>query len=890
MSRTMDGIFGIVAVLIAGFFFVSLILGVIAFARTYSLQSEIAQLQRALLAREPQEHPPAAEQATTEPAQPMAYSYGAPPADSASIPTQFPTIDVLESAASTPHIERPAKANLEDVIGGKWLNAVGLLAMLLGTAFFLKYAFDNNWIGPVGRVALGLVAGSAVLVVSEWIYRRGWMYFSEGLTALGAAILYLSLYAAWNFYHLIAPESAFAGLAIVTALLIAIALRRDSQRLATLALLGGYATPLLVSTGHDAQVALFSYLALLNAGLLWMAMARDWRTLSVSFVFTLLYGVIWYTHFYDPTKLTTSLIFASIFFLQFASLPAVLARRDGVLRPDSAALTLLNAGWYLFALDTMLYGSHRWLLTAAVLATSVLFLVLAASMPRRSEKGQALARPIFGTIAFALITVAIPIRLQGQWIDMAWAVEGALLVWIGLRLQTAWLRWNGVAVLIIVAVYLFASPIEVDRAFLNARFATFLTVIAALSVVRWLSQRYAAILEPGEESGYRAFSVAANAFAVYELSAETLQAVSHGVETLAAQSALQAYGLTLVWVMYAVALALFAYVRNSGLVRWQAWILFALVLVKAPAADFLVSPYAPDSLAPLRAMIFLAAVGAMAVALFLARHHATPAPQGERTIFTWFEVAINIYAVWALSVIAAQAFAGPDRGRLLFQTPAEQVLAVTVAWTVYALGLAVFAYMRGSSMARWQAWCLFALVLLKAPATDFSTTVDPHGPLAYARMLVFAFVFCALLVALVLGRRGAPITDTGTKFLRVLEVGLNIYGVWALSLVVWQAFSGPPASAAVSWGAAQQLGLSLAWTIYAVALIAIGVWRESALIRWQALALFALVIFKAFFFDLSLLAVGYRIASFLVLGLMLLGASFLYQRRLFRRQPQEPPL
>jgi uncharacterized membrane protein len=907
MSQAMDGMFGSFLLLIAGSFLIALILGVIAFARTFALQREIATLRRSLQTTEQPVQAPSADRPAAEVSQPMAYSYDAPvdtspperareplpyqPVPTVTTNTRFPTTDEIDAAASTTHDARPVRANLEDVIGGKWLNAVGLLAVLLGTAFFLKYAFDNNWIGPVGRIALGLVAGSAVLVVSEWIYRRGWIYFSEGLTALGAAILFLSLYAAWNFYHLIAPEAAFAGLAVVTALLIAIALRRDSQRLATLALLGGYATPLLVSTGHDAQVPLFSYLTLLNGGLLWMAIARDWRALSLSFVFTLLYGVIWYTHFYDPTKLAASLIFASIFFLQFASLPAVLARRDGILRPDSVALTLLNAGWYLFALDTMLYGSHRWLLTAAVLATSVLFLMLTSVMPRRSEKGQALARPIFGTIAFALITVAIPIRLQGQWIDMAWAVEGALLVWTGLRLQTAWLRWNGVAVLVVVAVYLFASPIDVDRAFLNGRFATFLVVVAAFGAVRWLSQRYASILEPSEESGYRAFGIAANAFAVYELSAETLRAIPYGGSFSGATAALQAGGLTLVWVMYAVVLAAFAYIRNSGLVRWQAWILFALVICKAPVADFIVATGAYDGLAGFRALVFLVAVGAMALALFLSRRHTTPAAPAERSVFMWLEVAINVYAVWALSVVVTHALSSPTFARALLpgQVLDAQLLAVTLAWTLYALGLATYAYRRGSDSVRWQAWCLFALVLLKAPVTDFSTEVAPHTALWYLRMVVFAFVFGAMLVTLVLGRRGAPLSDNAKTLLRALEVAVNIYGVWACSLIIWQGFSGPPASASVTWSAAQQLGLSLAWTIYAVALIGVGVWRDSALIRWQALALFALVIIKAFFFDLSLLAVGYRIASFLVLGLMLLGASFLYQRRLFRRQPQEPP-
>lgn len=902
----MDAFFGIGAVMIVGFFVVASFLGVLAFARTSALQREIAVLKLIIPRRERSATAPSEEERPVESPEPMAYSYGAAANESDAqsgepepstpsraerpLPEPAPraAVSLTEASSATP--DKPiTHVDLEDIIGGKWFNAIGLLAILLATAFFLKYAFDSNWIGPIGRVALGVVAGSAVLVVSEWIFRRGWIYFAEGLTALGAGILYLSLYAAWNFYHLIAPEAAFAGLAVVTGLLIAIALRRDSQRLAALALLGGYAAPLLVSTGHDAQVPLFSYLALLNAGLLWMAVKRDWRSLSASFLFTLLYGAVWYTHFYDPSKLGASLIFATIFFLQFACLPAILARRDGALRPDGVALTLLNAAWYLFALDTMLYGSHRWLLTAAVLATGLFFIALTTLVPKLSGKGHAQARPIFGSIAFALVTVAVPIRLQGQWIDMAWAVEGALLVWTGLRSDTPWLRWNGVAVLIIVAVYLFASPLSADRAFVNGRFATFVVVVGAFAVVRWLTQRYESVIDQGEEAGYRAIGIAANAFAIYELSAETLRALRPAGDTFATSLPLQIFGVTLLWVVYALALAAFAYARDSAVVRWQAWFLFAIVLCKAPLADFFTGTNGTAGVPAIRALTFVVAVAAMALALSLSRRHATVASAAERSIFDWFEVAINVYAVWALTVVVSQLFGQPSIGRveLSLQMP-QQALAVTGAWALYALGLAVYAKARVSHIACWQALCLFAFVLLMAPGTDFSTNLAPHDSLSFPRVLVFAGIFCTLLVTLVVLRR-TGLGETERTVLRILEVGLNVFGVWALSVVIWQAFAGPPASAAVSWSAAQQLGISLAWTIYAVVLIGIGVWRESSLIRWQALALFAMVILKAFLFDLSLLTLGYRIASFMVLGLMLLGASFLYQRRLFRRQPQEPP-
>jgi len=133
-------------------------------------------------------------------------------------------------------------------------------------------------------------------------------------------------------------------------------------------------------------------------------------------------------------------------------------------------------------------------------------------------------------------------------------------------------------------------------------------------------------------------------------------------------------------------------------------------------------------------------------------------------------------------------------------------------------------------------------------------------------------VFAVLGVTLLLtDRNAARLPENERPMLRTFQVALNVFGVWALSVEVWHML-GP---------SAQQLGLSLVWTIYAGILIVIGIRRESALVRWQALVLFGCVIFKVITVDLSMLAIVYRIASFFALGVILLGASFLYQKRLF---------
>jgi len=167
----------------------------------------------------------------------------------------------------------------------------------------------------------------------------------------------------------------------------------------------------------------------------------------------------------------------------------------------------------------------------------------------------------------------------------------------------------------------------------------------------------------------------------------------------------------------------------------------------------------------------------------------------------------------------------------------------------------------------------------KAPLYDFNTPLRSDHPFLNMRFLMSVVVFASLATTLLLSHRfAARIADGERPVLRVFQVALNAFAVWALSVEAWHGL-GP---------SARQFGLSLVWTAYAGVLILIGIRRDSALVRWQALVLFGFVILKAIAVDLGMLAIGYRIASFFALGAILLGASFLYQRRLFGRSQAKP--
>jgi len=237
------------------------------------LEQRIAHLEKSLPA---QPEPVAPVPAVEAPAYPK-------PAPRATVPPGPIPIPAPPAAPGT---------SLESKVGLTVVNRIGVLTLVLGVAFFFKWAVDNNWIGPAGRVVLGLLAGLATLGIADVIWRKRQQVFAQGITATGIAIIYLSVYAAFDFYHLIPQSAAFAMMVATTATAAVLALRYNSYAIAALAFAAGYLTPLLLSTHEDHPWFLFSYLLLLNFAATELAKRGNWRGLEIiSFIATtLIYG------------------------------------------------------------------------------------------------------------------------------------------------------------------------------------------------------------------------------------------------------------------------------------------------------------------------------------------------------------------------------------------------------------------------------------------------------------------------------------------------------------------------------------------------------------------------------------------------------------------------
>src|SRR5712692_7829821 len=181
----------------------------------------------------------------------------APPPEAAPAPPPEPAPPPAVSLEISPAMAAPRQ--LETVIGQKWLGWIAVILIFFAAAFFLKYAFESRWIGETGRVALGIVAGLAFLWAGFDRHRRGWHYFSQVLTAGGTVLLYLSIYAAYGYYRLIEPSSAFVFLALVVVGAHLLAFGYGSRAIAIMGLAGGFLVPVLLAGRRDAYSILFSY-------------------------------------------------------------------------------------------------------------------------------------------------------------------------------------------------------------------------------------------------------------------------------------------------------------------------------------------------------------------------------------------------------------------------------------------------------------------------------------------------------------------------------------------------------------------------------------------------------------------------------------------------------
>ena len=516
-----------------------------------------------------------------------------PPMPLSAVAAQLPPLQV---PTLTVEPKRGAE-ELESTIGKLWLNRIGILAILIGASYFIKYAFDNGWIGPSGKITLGLLAGIGLVLWSERFRNQGYEVFSYSLKAVGIGTLYLSLWGAFQIYHLVPSAVAFIAMIVVTASTIGLALSQDAEILAAFAMIGGFSTPVLLSTGQNHEVVLFCYVGLLDAAILGMVTFKPWRRLlGGSFIGTATLYVGWFGDYYtrEQRALTGffTLLFGGIFAVIPLLTPLTKSRWRGGFSITLTLLPLVNAAALFLALFAM-YDHERVTLTWYSLGLAAAYLGLSSQFKRRAAGDKDIVNVInllHIAIAIAFITIAIPLKLNSHWITIGWLIESAVLLFVAVQTKTDFLRYfAGTTLALGIARLLLFDNFHVQTLIFNARVATYLVAIAILGGIVAAGERYAST----QELHFVRFAgVCLNVLALIALTLEASDffnrqlAEWYQIHEQAAYGPIQQiqlarnFSYSAIWLVYGAGLMTVGFRNRSAFVRWQALVLIAITIAK----------------------------------------------------------------------------------------------------------------------------------------------------------------------------------------------------------------------------------------------------------------------------------------------------------------------
>jgi len=562
-------------------------------ATIHELQARVAQLEAAVrLPREqrPIQHTPIPPIQQPSEIQPGPITPGPEPAPP---PPQVTTPPVSAPVYTRPHIDAQ---KLESMIGRRWVGWAAVALILFAAAFFLKYAFDNRWIGELGRVSIGVAAGVILTVLGFRYHHRGWRVFSQILTAGGVVLLYLSAYAAFGYYHLVTQKAAFIYLVILVSEAAALALLYEAPAIAIMALIGGFLSPILLHSDRDQYKSLFGYIFALDVGAL--ALLKHWPGLSsLAFAGTHLLFWLWYAEKYHPHKLSAVMIFQTAVFLAFLAAYTIrqIVRRANATIEDLLLLLLNPFVFFATSYHLLNPSYHDWMGVFAI-AMAVVYAGSTKLLLDRlaAKRGEAL---ILIGVAITFITLAIPIQLRSNWITMAWAVEALVVLWTAIETKSkrlhalAWILFTlALGKLVVWDTSSIAWRTTFTPVF-NRYFLSSLFVIVCFFGAAWLYHR----LGDQKEVFAPQLKVIAAVVGIIALwflmSVEvhtffSMRAASYTEwEEIKRERWLGQMALSVLWALYAAVLATIGFVRRSASVRWAALILFAIAIVKAMLVD-----------------------------------------------------------------------------------------------------------------------------------------------------------------------------------------------------------------------------------------------------------------------------------------------------------------
>ena len=798
-----------------------------------------------------------------------------------------------ETTAAPPPLP-PAEPGIEERIGTRWVVWIGGLTLALGGFFLVRYSIEAGLLGPRVRTLLGGLFAVALLLAGEGTRRKQSMADIEALpmanipailTAAGTAVAFATVYAAYALYGFIAPATAFILLGLVALGTLAAALLHGPA-LGGLGVVGAFATPILVSSEKPDFWALYIYLAIVTAAALGLARARLWRWLAIT---TIVLALLWLLPVikFDPPEVGPYAFHVVIGFALAAALvvcgfmfgPPI---GEGRIEPVSSG----SLAAYLFgATLIVLVSSHAdaALATFSVLVAATLFVAWRATAATGAIPAAALlvfvvfaewairgnpevlvlpGGPLPGMGGPALTEPSVTLHLIAAAIFAVGFGGCGFLVQGRSNNAATPVLWSAAAVFVPLAllIALYGRIAHLDR---SISFAILAVVLAA------------------------AFGAATEALARRErrpgllISTALFATGTLGALALALTFALEKGWLTIALALMSLGTSWISLQRPIPFLRTLAAVLAAIVVLRVgyepriagdavgttpifnwllwgygiPAASFWIGSYflrRRGDDAPLRT-VEAAAILFTVLLVFMEIRHAINGGDIYRAVPSLSEFALQVCAALALAI-------GLERLRIHTGSIVHNVAAVL---------LTLFAGLVG----------VFGLLLLENPMLSWITLTG-----RFINLLLLAYALPAVLMLLlsyaVAGRRPAVYANT-------IAAGALVFALSYLTLEIRRLYHGANIIEGLT-GDAEQYTYSIAWLIFGVVLLGVGILVNSQRARLASAVVIALTILKAFVVDMSTLTGVYRALSFICLGLVLVAIGWLYQRILFRRRP--PPL
>jgi uncharacterized membrane protein len=772
--------------------------------------------------------------------------------------------------------------------GGNTIVRIAVVLLFIGVAFLLRFAAEHALLPLEVRIAAVALGGLALAVVG-WRLRESRRGYGLSLQGAGIGIVYLTLFASFRLYQLVPAGLTFAMLALLAAVSAMLAVRQNAMPLALLGFGGGFLAPVLASTGSGSHVALFSYFLVLNVAIAWIARRQTWKPLNLmAFLFTFGIGSLWGAKSYTAADFWTSELFLVLHFVLFLFV-SVQYTRQLVAREDAQSREVPTVdGSLLFGVPVAAFGMQAAMLKDQPLALAASAGVLAAVYLLVGRwlwrvSGRRMLLMVEGLLALGVIFLLLvtPLALDAQWTGVAWAVQGAGIVWIGLRQRRWWAAGIGLLMQLAAAysfwgvsgsAHLMAYRLDEITPFANSSFVSALVLALAALVTALMTyrQRPALATDDGDNKiaqGLHLVHLGMLALGLLQLVGGFWPDLRYAVgrQHEPAAVALMLTGLAALCWAGASRLAWPALQGGArvllalGVISTVMW---SIDLAGSPARTW--SHYVSLGNA-------VVVVATLALGVTLLRRAAPPAWSGELLLLSWAALvhgAVFAHAVASWGVARDEGWSGAAAMALptamalwLLRQGHRQTWPVTAPHHASFLSRLHLPWLVVLSV-----WVLGANLL-----SDGSMRPLPYLPLLNPTDLMHGL---AALYALGVYRAASPTPKRSSWVMVAAALGFVwLNGLLVRSLHHW---AGTPMWTNGALDAdAVQTGLTILWTACAFITMVMATRRGERKLWTAGAALLAVVVAKLFFVDLSQVGTLARIVSFMGVGGLMLVIGYL---------------